>query len=156
MTGSLIEQYKMYYNTDEHYAVDFVKKNLLDSENRWVNILYCNVGEGNNIRKLEFEYVVCEIFLKKLLPAYPPKEYFSNIEDYILNCEAIIWDTAKRDIAEQKRCRIKGHKYSLTGRRIKVINENYDGSDTEPQEIEQYKVVYVKRLNPDKPLFFKR
>lgn len=152
MTESLIEKYKLYYSTDENYAISFVKKNLADAENKWIKILHFKVGDGNDIKKLEFENVVCEIFLKKILPVQPPKEYFSDPEDYILNCEAITWETAQRDIAEQKKRRIQGHKYSMIGRKVKIANKKFDGTDAEPKYLEEYKVVYVRRLNPDKPL----
>lgn len=155
MTKNLIEKYKLHYSTDENYAVYFVKKYLAAAKHKWINILKYKVGEGNDAKKLKFEVVVCELFLKKIFPVYPSKESFKSPEDYTLNCEATTWVTAQKDIVQQKKAKIQGHRYVIIGRTVQIKNENYDGSENEPKYFEEYKVVYVRRLNPDKTLKFK-
>lgn len=125
MKKSLIEKFKLYCTTEESFAVLFVKKYLKAAENKWIDILSCEVGAYNEIEELEFKSVVCELFEKNLKPKYPPKENFASKSEYILTCRAITWETAHRDIDAQRAKNIQGQKYSLQGVRKKFKNPNY-------------------------------
>ena len=125
MKDDLIEKYKEYANSEESYAVLFVKKYLKAAENKWIDIVDFEVGSHNNVEKFGFQYVTCELFTKKILPQYPSKKSFTDERGYTLACRAITWETAHRDIYEQRQKKIQGSIYSLRGIRIRIKNPKY-------------------------------
>ncbi|MBR5914068.1 MAG: hypothetical protein IKZ58_06890 [Selenomonadaceae bacterium] len=151
MNENLIEKYKEYCNSEESYAVLFVKKHLKVAKGKWIDIIDFEVGYHNNETKLEFKNVVCELFEKNLKPEYPPKGMFGCERDYILACRAITWETAHEDIAEQRQKHIKGFLYSLRGVRIKYKNNNYSKGffrKDSPAEIKALAKDLNDRTNP--------
>ena len=126
--NALIEKYKLYSRTEESYAVLFVKKHLRAAENKWIDIVDFEVGQHNEFEKLEFEFVVCELFEKNIRPQYPSRKLFQYEHEYILACRAITWETAHRDIAEQRQKKIHGSQYSLRGIRKRIKNPQYTGN----------------------------
>ena len=137
MDEKLIEKYKEYANSVEAYAVLFVKKYLRASKGKWVDILNFDVGYHNNVNHLEFEFVKCELFDRKIKPQYPPKNFFDKEYDYIIACRAITWEVAHNDIDNQRRAGIKGLKFQLNGVRNRYKNDNYTGYfiNNTPKEI---------------------
>ena len=131
----LVEKYKKYCCTYESFAVLFVKKYLIASDGKWIDIVDCDVDFNDNVGNLEFKNVTCELFKKKILPKYPPKQIFESDEDYILTCRAITWQTAHEDINTQRAQNIQGPKYSLSGKDC-----------GEPQYFYKYELYNVKRL----------
>ena len=146
MKDSLLEKYKHYCATAESFAVLFVKKYLRAAENKWIDIIDFEVGRFNDVEKLEFKYVVCELFKKNLKPKYPPKENFKNDADYIFACRAVTWETAHEDIDTQRQKNIHGPKYSLRGKRVKVANPNYSDEYFVKDAPEEIKAL-AKNLN---------
>ncbi|MBQ7704239.1 MAG: hypothetical protein IJT73_02240 [Selenomonadaceae bacterium] len=143
---AMVEKYKHYCRTEESYAVLFVKKYLRAAEDKWIDIVDFEVGRYNNAHELEFQSVVCELFPKNLKPKYPPKKMFEAEADYTLACRAITWQTAHKDIEEQREKNIQGSKYVLRGIRVKIANPNYTGEYFIKDAPEEIKAL-AKNLN---------
>ena len=110
-----VDKYLAYAESDEAYAILFVKKYLKSSIGCWVDIIdyHCpNHYEPNN---LQFKKIVCDIFPRTIKPKYPKKEKFESNEDYYFVCRAITYDTAHNDINKQKRSGVKGKRFVVEG-----------------------------------------
>ncbi|KAG4099432.1 hypothetical protein H8356DRAFT_1667456 [Neocallimastix lanati (nom. inval.)] len=116
--NELIEKYKEYAETEEAYAVLFVKKHLNASKGNWVDILNTNVPGDWYMDDLEFQSVECELFKRKIHPVYPKKSSYMSDEDYYNICRAITWNTAHTDIAQQRRRGVKGLKFRISGKKV--------------------------------------
>ncbi len=146
MKDTLTEKYKKYANSEESYAVLFVKKYLKAAANKWIDIIDWEVGRYNDVKALEFQEVTCELFEKKIIPQYPSKNSFAYERDYILTCRAITWETAHRDIDEQRLKNITGPIYSLRGIRIRIKNPQHTGEFFVPNAPDEIKAL-AKNLN---------
>lgn len=166
MDEKLIEKYKEYANTEEAFAVLFVKKYLHASKGKWVDILDSRPDEYDKYSKLEFEFVDCELFNRKIKPIYPPKPKYPpkspfldeekykrqcNIidEQYIIRCRAITWEAAHRDIWQQRAEGIKGLHFQLNGdwhkNKSKSKSDSKSGAGTESKLIYKFRSVkYIK------------
>ncbi len=169
MDEKLIEKYKEYANSVEAYAVLFVKKYLRASKGKWVDILVSIPDEYetdnyDKCSKLEFEFVDCELFNRKIKPIYPPKpkyppkssfldeekykRYCDIIdEEYIISCRAITWEAAHRDIGQQRAAGIKGLHFQLNGdwHKSKSKSKSNSNSKSESKLIYKFKSVkYIK------------
>ena len=100
MDKKLIEKYKEYANTEEAFAVLFVKKHLRAAKGKWVDIIDFYYPYNYAPWELEFKYVECRLFSRKRKPQYPPKKDFKDEKEYIQACRAITWETANIDISE--------------------------------------------------------
>ncbi|MUK79107.1 hypothetical protein GNP79_19470 [Aliivibrio fischeri] len=119
MDQILLNKYLSYANTDEAFAVLFVKKNLKQTKSYWVDIVDCDRYEMSS-NNLHFRFVVGYLYKRKLQPKYPPKsEYTKNgIFDerrYLLMVRAITWEVAHKDIQQQKQNRSPSRKFHITG-----------------------------------------
>ena len=150
MREELIEKYKRYAESPEAFAVLFVKKYLRAAAGKWVDIIDFEEGEFNNIWKLEFKSVRCELFPRKIRPKYPPKKNFYDEESYIIACRAITWEAAHRDIAQQRAEKIAGITFLLRGDRIKVDTIKTSGGAGNDRLYEKdnyiYKFKYVQHI----------
>ena len=146
----MVEKYKHYCRTEESFAVLFVKKYLRASDNKWIDIIDLELGEDTTVENIEFKSVTCELFEKTIKPKYPPKQYFQSDEEYTLICRAITWETAHKDINNQRAQNIQGSKYSLGGTVHRTKNKNYSGYFVKdaPAEIKALAKNLNDRSNP--------
>ena len=111
-----IKKYLEYANSAEARAVLFVKKHLKQADNTvWVDILDCYAPAGYETEKLMFKYVSCELFPRKTTPRYPHRSQFKDEYDYITECRAITWETARKDINMLSLRGYIGRKYKISG-----------------------------------------
>jgi hypothetical protein len=116
----LLKRYIEYASSDEALAVLFVKKELEKSKGHWVDIIDFDSYNDISFEDLEFKFVVCGLYQRKIKPEYPPKSNFKvngkfDEENYYKSIRAITWSTAQEDIQQQKRKGIKGIKYEIRG-----------------------------------------
>jgi hypothetical protein len=114
--SQLVNKYTKYAKTDEGMAVLFVKKYLRKANSRmWVDIVGIEAPKYYEIGYMQFKTVVCELFPRTAKPEYPPKSQYLTKEEYELVCRAIDWETAKKDVKEQKKRGVRGQRYRIEG-----------------------------------------
>lgn len=124
------QEYISYLKNGESAAVYIVRDiaKSINTEKKWVQIIdMCNAENYNGQRY--FNYIICELFDRKLLPKYPAQKEFVSIEEYKNQCKYITWQTAHDDINKQKEKGIIGAKYLLlckliNKRKGKIVYEN--------------------------------
>ncbi|PZO11458.1 MAG: hypothetical protein DCF25_19360 [Leptolyngbya foveolarum] len=119
MKDKLLKSYLRYAKTDEAFAVFFVKKHLAQAKGHWVDIVDCRRYEMSS-DNLHFRFVVGGLYKRKVQPQYPSKsEYtidgkFDECRYYSM-ARAITWETAHKDIEQQKSKKIASRKFKMTG-----------------------------------------
>ena len=119
MQDKLLKKYLGYAKTDETFAVLFVKKNLAQSKGYWVDIADCRRYEMSS-NSLHFRFVSGGLYKRKIQPQYPSKsEYTINGKfderRYHLMTRAITWETAHKDIKQQKSKKIASRRLDFIG-----------------------------------------
>jgi len=119
MDNRLLEKYLQYANTEEAFAVLFVKKHLSQAKDHWIDIVYCQ-HHGASSRNLQFRVVMGALYKKRLQPKYPPKsDYITDGQfderAYYMMARAITWETAHNDIGQQKAKNVLAAKFHITG-----------------------------------------
>lgn len=119
MDDSLLNKYLEYANTDEAFAVLFVKKHLSQAKGLWIDIVNCHRYELSD-DVLHFKFVTGALYKKILHPKYPPKDDYTingkfDERRYYLMARAITWETAHKDIEQQKSQRKESQKFKITG-----------------------------------------
>lgn len=114
------KQYLDYASTDEARAVLFAKTHIKKSPGHWIDIVDCDAYQSTSPSVLEFKLVVCGLYKRKLKPIYPPKKKFKydckfDQGEYYLAVRAITWETANKDISQQKGKGIKGELFEIKG-----------------------------------------
>lgn len=123
MKNKLLKRYRRYATTDEALAVLFVKKHLAQAKGNWVDIVDCRRYEMSP-DNLHFRFVSGNLYKRKIRPQYPSKSEYT-IEDkfdehrYYLMTRALTWETAHKDIAQQK-------SKNTASRKFKIIGVSYD------------------------------
>ncbi len=69
---------------------------------------------------LHFRYVVGGLYKRKIQPQYPPKSAYTidgkfDERGYYLMTRAITWETAHRDIEQQKSKNVASREFKITG-----------------------------------------
>ncbi|MFN8529776.1 MAG: hypothetical protein U0670_14310 [Anaerolineae bacterium] len=133
MDEKLFARYLEYASTDQAKAILFVKKNMPQSTEKWVDIISCERYEASE-DKLHFRFVEYGLYKRILKPKYPPKSEFTDNggfdeESYYTAVRAITWEVANLDIEQQKAKRVVGEKYRITGVRY---NKNQGKYRTKP------------------------
>lgn len=116
----LLKRYIEYASSDEALAVLFVKKELKQSKGYWVDVIDFESYHDISIDDLEFKFVVCGLYERKIKPNYPPKKEFTEKgkfkdKEYYKAVRAITWHTANEDINQQKEKGVKCVKYQIRG-----------------------------------------
>jgi len=98
--------YLEYASTNEAMAIVFVKKHMLESAQKWVDVVDCERYELSE-DKLHFRFVEYGLYKRTLKPKYPPKSQFTNNGEfdensYYIAVRAITWEAANLDIEQQK------------------------------------------------------
>ena len=119
MDNNLLKKYLKYANTEEAFAVLFVKKHLAQAKGHWVDIIDCRRYEMSS-DKLHFRFVVGGLYKRKIQPPYPSKSSYTidgkfDEHGYYLMVRAITWETAHKDIEQQKSKGLASRKFKITG-----------------------------------------
>jgi hypothetical protein len=119
MDDKLLKKYLEYANTEESFAVLFVKKHLAQAKGYWVDIVDCRRYEMSS-DNLHFRFVVGGLYKRKIQPQYPSKSAHTidgkfDERRYYLMVRAITWETAHKDIEQQKSKSIASRKFKITG-----------------------------------------
>lgn len=120
LTKDKLRKYLEYASTDEARAVLFVKEQLNKSAGHWIDVIDCESYENYDSNVIEFKFVTCGLYKRKIKPTYPPKLNFTvngkfDEREYYLSVRAITWETANKDISQQKNKGIKGDIYEIRG-----------------------------------------
>lgn len=139
MDDKLLERYIEYASTEGALAVLFVKKHLSEAKGYWVDIVECERYEMSSDR-LHFRFVRGGLYKRKLQPQYPPKsEYIfdGRLDEraYYLMTRAITWETAHKDINQQKSKRIAPVRFKIAGVSYPKIRraDNFFRDDAPPE-----------------------
>jgi hypothetical protein len=119
MDDKLLKKYLEYANTEESFAVLFVKKHLAQAKEHWVDIVDCRRYEMSS-DNLHFRFVVGGLYKRKIKPLYPSKSAYTingkfDERGYYLMVRAITWETAHKDIEQHKSKNIAPRKFKITG-----------------------------------------
>lgn len=153
MDNTLLKRYREYARTEEAYAVLFVKQNLPQSKGHWIDISNCRRYEMSS-DNLHFRFVTGGLYKRKIHPQYPPKSSYTtngkfDERGYYLMARAITWETAHKDIEQQKSKRVKPVKFEITG---VSYDKNKDKKgyfhDDAPEEIKALAKNLNDRTNP--------
>jgi len=140
MDANLLQKYLAYAASDEAQAVLFVKKHLAQAKGHWVDIVDCRRYEKSP-DPLHFRFVVGGLYKRLLMPQYPSKSAYTSDgrfheRDYYLATRAITWETAHKDIEQQKSKAVAATEFKITG---VSYDKNRDNKscfrDDAPQEI---------------------
>ncbi|OQX19583.1 MAG: hypothetical protein BWK76_03990 [Desulfobulbaceae bacterium A2] len=153
MNDKLLKRYIEYASTEEALAVLFVKKHLARAKGHWVDIVECQRYEMSS-DNLHFRFVVGGLYKRRLQPQYPPKSEYTidgrfNEREYYLMTRAITWETAHKDIEQQKAKSITPVKFKITGVSYpKIQREDNYFRDDAPPEIKALAKNLDDRTNP--------
>jgi hypothetical protein len=153
MNDKLLKKYLEYASTEEAFAVLFVKKHLAQAKGHWVDIAECRRYEMSS-DNLHFRFVVGGLYKRKIQPQYPSKSEYTidgkfDERGYYLMTRAITWETAHKDIEQQKSKNVAPSKFKITGVSYPKIRceDNYFRDDA-PPEIKALAKNLNDRTNP--------
>ena len=117
MDNKLLKKYLRYANTDEAFAVLFVKKHLAQAKGHWVGIVDCRHYEMSS-DNLHFRFVVGGMYKRKTKPQYPSKSAYTidgkfDEHRYYMMVRAITWEAAHKDIEQQKSKNVTSRKFKI-------------------------------------------
>ena len=129
MDEKLLAMYLEHASTEDAMAILFVKKNMQQSAKKWVDIIDCEQYTLSD-DKLHFRFVEFGLYKRTIKPKYPSKSNFTHNgkfdeRRYYTAVRAITWETANRDIYQQKGKGIIGEKYRITGVRYNKNRGKY-------------------------------
>ena len=119
MDERLLARYREYASTEEAFAVLLVKKHLAQAKGHWVDVVDYRRYEMSP-DNLHFRFVRGGLYKRKLHPQYPPKSLYTangqlDEHRYYLMTRAITWETAHKDIEQQKAAKVRPLKFEVTG-----------------------------------------
>ena len=153
MNEKLLKKYLKYAGTDEAFAVLFAKKHVEDTRGHWVDVVDCRRYEMSS-DNLHFRFVVGGLYRRKIQPQYPSKSQFTvdgkfDEHRYMLMVRAITWETAHKDIEQQKLKGIAPRKFKITGVSYDKNRDNKNFfRDDAPPEIKALAKNINDRTNP--------
>jgi len=153
MDDKLLKKYLEYANTEEAFAVLFVKKHLDQVKGHWVDIVDCRPYEMSS-DNLHFRFVVGGLYKRKIQPQYPSKSAYTidgkfDERGYYLMIRAITWETAHKDIEQQKSKSVVSRKFKITGVSYDKNRSNKDFfREDAPAEIKALANNLNDRTNP--------
>lgn len=153
MDNKLLKKYLAYANTEEAFAVLFVKMYLDKAKGHWVDIVDCRRYEMSP-DNFHFRFVVGGLYKRNIQPRYPSKSAYTidgkfDEHGYYLMTRAITWETAHKDIAQQKAKNVAAMKFKITGVSYdkNLGNKDYFRDDA-PPEIKALSKNLSDRTNP--------
>lgn len=139
MDKILLRKYREYATTEEAFAVLFIREHLQKAQGHWIDITDSRQYEMSD-NNLHFRYVHGNLFKRILQPKYPSKSEFTfngKFDEWIYTqvVRAITWDTAHKDIEQQKKKGLSPLKFSIKGVRFDKNkgNKNYFCDDAPPE-----------------------
>ena len=119
MDKRLLKLYLEYASSEEAFAVLFVKTHLAQTKGHWVDIRNFRRYEMSP-DKLHFRFVIGSLYKRKLRPRYPLKSDYTvngnfKEREYYLMTRAITWETAHKDIEQQKAKNVRPLNFEVTG-----------------------------------------
>jgi len=153
MDDRLLKMYLEYASSDEAFAVLFVKRHLTQAKGHWVDITNCQRYEMSS-DNMHFRFVVGGLYQRKIHPQYPPKSAYTiegkfNEREYYVMTRAITWETAHRDIEQQRSKGVTCQKFRITG---VSYDKNRDNKqffrDDAPPEIKALAKNLLDRTDP--------
>ncbi|EDN70718.1 conserved hypothetical protein [Beggiatoa sp. PS] len=128
-------EYLEYVNTEEDFAVLFVKKYLVEAKGHWVDIIDCSQYDITDCSQyditdcsqyemssddLHFRFVIGGLYKLRIQPIYPSKSAFTingkfDKHQHDLTRRVITWKTAHKDIELQKSEKVEPRKFKITG-----------------------------------------
>jgi hypothetical protein len=153
MDDKLPKKYLEYANTEEAFAVLFVKKHLAQAKGHWVDIVDCRRYEMSS-DNLHFRFVVGGLYMRKIEPQYPSKSAYTidrkfDEHRYYLLVRAITWETAHKDIEQQKSKNVASRKFKILGISYDKNRSNKDFFRVDaPPEIKALAKDLYDRTNP--------
>lgn len=153
MNDILLRKYREYANSEDALAVLFVKKNLPQAKDHWIDIADCRRYEMSPY-DLHFRFVLGGLYTRKIRPEYPPRSAFTNNGEfderrYLFLARAITWETAHKDITQQKSKNVSASEFKITG---VSYDKNRDCKsffrDDAPAEIKALANDLADRTNP--------
>lgn len=153
MDDVLLKKFLKYASSKEAFAVLFVKKHLVQSKGNWIDIVDSERYEMSE-DNLHFRFVTGGLYKKLIQPKYPPKAEFTlngvfDERRYSLMVRAITWETAHKDINQQKAKKVRVKKFDISGVSYDKNrgNKNFFIDDT-PPEIKALENNLSDRTNP--------
>jgi hypothetical protein len=153
MNDKLLKRYLQYANTEESFAVLFVKRYLRKAKGHWIDIVDCDRYEMSS-DNLHFRFVEGRLYKRKIKPQYPSRAAYTrdgkfNEREYYLMVRAITWETAHKDIEQQKSKNVAATEFKITGVSYDKnrSNKNYFRDDA-PPEIQALANDLNDRTNP--------
>lgn len=121
--------YLEHASSDSAMAILFVKKNVQEAAEKWIDIISCERYELSE-DKLHFRFVEYGLYKRILKPKYLPKSEFTNNgkldeKNYYTAIRAITWEVANLDIEQQKAKGVVGEKYRITAVRYNKNEGKY-------------------------------
>jgi hypothetical protein len=153
MDDKLLKKYLEYASTEEAFAVVFVKKHLAQAKGHWIDILDCRRYEMSP-DNLHFRFVVGGLYRRNIHPQYPPKSAYTiagqfDERGYYLMTRAITWETAHKDIEQQKSKNVTAPKFKIEGvSYAKTRSEKDYFRDDAPPEIKALAKDLYDHTNP--------
>jgi hypothetical protein len=153
MDEKLLRRYLEYANTEEAFAVLFVKKHLTQAKGHWVDIVDCRRYEMSS-DNLHFKFVIGCLYKRKIQPQYPSRSAYTidgkfDERGYYLMTRAITWETAHKDIEQQKSRNVASRNFKITGISYDKNRGNKDFFREEaPPEIKALANNLYDRTNP--------
>ena len=153
MDDKLLKKYLKYANSDEALAVLFVKKYLAQSKGHWIDIADCMRYEMSS-DNLHFRFVEGGLYKRKIQPQYPSKSAYTSggkfdESSYYLMVRAITWETAHKDIEQQKLKKVEAKKFKIRGvSYLQKRTANDFFREDAPSEIKALANDLLDRTNP--------
>ncbi len=119
MDDLLLNKFRKYANSEEAFAVLFAKKHLTQAKGHWVDVEDSQRYEMSE-DDMHFRFVTGELYKRKIQPKYPAKAKFTvngvfEEHRYLFMVRAITWETAHKDIEQQKANNVTVKKFIITG-----------------------------------------
>jgi len=153
MDNKLLKKYLEYANSEDAFAVLFVKKHLPQAKGHWVDIFTSERYERSS-DKLHFRFVAGRLYKRRIQPKYPPKDAYIidgkfDEHRYYQMARAITWDTAHKDIEQQKSKKVTPLRFNMKGVCYDKIRSSEDFfRDDAPPEIMALAKNLHDRTNP--------
>lgn len=149
MKDNLLTRFKEFSNTVESCAIIFIKENVEKANGCWVDIKYAKLHKYSSDR-FQFRVVTGRLYKRTIKPKYPSKKSFikNGVFDkgaYEYTVRAITWDTANRDIENQKAAGVKPLNFEVYGVRYNAAGFFKDDA---PEEIKALEKNLNDRTNP--------
>ena len=119
---ALMNKYRKYATSPKGKAARFVKRHIKKANNKvWIDIIKIEAPKYYEVGYMQFKTVICELYPRTIQPEYPPRSQYSDKADYKMICKALDWETAQKDIRNQKRNGEEGVRYKIEG--VMMLND---------------------------------